>query len=66
MASLNDEIDQETAVLVAEEFGFQVKFEEEQKLSEEQLSYPQVELSFSDQESQTKRHPVVTVMGPSL
>ena len=63
MASLNDEIDQETAVLVAEEFGFQVKFEKEQKLSEEQLSYPQVELSFSDQESQTKRHPVVTVMG---
>ena len=63
MASLNDEIDQETAVLVAEEFGFQVKFEEEQKLNEEQLSYPQVELSFSDQESQTKRHPVVTVMG---
>ena len=35
MASLNDEIDQETAVLVAEEFGFQVNFEEEQKLSEE-------------------------------
>ena len=63
MASLNDEIDQETAVLVAEEFGFQVKFEEEQKLSDEQLSYPQVELSFSDQETQTKRHPVVTVMG---
>ena len=63
MASLNDEVDQETAVLVAEEFGFQVKFEEEQKLSEEQLSYPQVELSFSDQETQTKRHPVVTVMG---
>lgn len=63
MASLNDEIDQETAVLVAEEFGFQVKFEEEQKLSEEQLSYPQVELSFSDEETQTKRHPVVTVMG---
>ena len=63
MASLNDEIDQETAVLVAEEFGFQVKFEEEQNLSDEQLSYPQVELSFSDQETQTKRHPVVTVMG---
>ena len=63
MASLNDEVDQETAVLVAEEFGFQVKFQEEQKLSEEQLSYPQVELSFSDQETQTKRHPVVTVMG---
>jgi len=63
MASLNDEIDQETAVLVAEEFGFQVKFEEEQKMSEEQLAYPQVELHFSDQEAQTKRHPVVTVMG---
>ena len=63
MASLNDEIDQETAVLVAEEFGFQVKFEEEQKLSEEKLSYPQVELSFSDQETQTKRHTVVTVTG---
>ena len=29
MVSLNDEIDQETAVLVAEEFGFEVKFEEE-------------------------------------
>ena len=30
MASLNDEVDQETAVLVSEEFGFAVKFEEEQ------------------------------------
>ena len=28
MASLNDEVDQETAVLVSEEFGFEVKFED--------------------------------------
>ena len=38
MASLNDEIDQETAVLVAEEFGFEVKFEEEQQIKEEEIS----------------------------
>ena len=63
MASLNDEIDQETAVLVAEEFGFEVKFEEEQELKEEQTNYPQVTSSFSDAEAPPKRHPVVTVMG---
>ena len=63
MASLNDEIDQETAVLVAEEFGFEVKFEEEQELKEEQTNYPQVTSSFSDAEAPPKRHSVVTVMG---
>ena len=40
MASLSDEVDQETAVLVAEEFGFKVKFEEEQNTSEEETNYP--------------------------
>ena len=35
MVSLNDEVDQETAVLVAEEFGFAVKYEEEQNVVEE-------------------------------
>ena len=35
--SLNDEIDQETAVLVAEEFNFEVKFEEEQQLPKKKL-----------------------------
>ena len=63
MTSLNDEIDQETAVLVAEEFGFEVKFEEEQELKEEQTNYPQVTSSFSDAEAPPKRHSVVTVMG---
>ena len=63
MVSLNDEIDQETAVLVAEEFGFEVKFEEEQQIKEEEINYPQVDSSFSDEKSPSKRHPVVTVMG---
>ena len=63
MASLNDEIDQETAVLVAEEFGFEVKFEEEQQLKEEETNYPQVISNFSDEKSPSRRHPVVTVMG---
>ena len=63
MVSLNDEIDQETAVLVAEEFGFEVKFEEEQQIKEEEINYPQVNSSFSDEKSPSKRHPVVTVMG---
>ena len=63
MASLNDEIDQETAVLVAEEFSFEVKFEEEQVINEEEDDYPLVVSSFSDEKSPAKRHPVVTVMG---
>ena len=63
MVSLNDEIDQETAVLVAEEFGFEVKFEEEQQLKEEEANYPQVISNFSDEKSPSKKHPVVTVMG---
>ena len=63
MVSLNDEVDQETAVLVAEEFGFAVKFEEEQQLSEETTNYPQIENNYSDEGSQKARHSVVTVMG---
>ncbi len=63
MVSLNDQIDQETAVLVAEEFSFEVKFEEEQVITEEEVDYPQVVSSFSDEKSPAKRHPVVTVMG---
>ena len=63
MASLNDEIDQETAVLVAEEFSFEVKFEEEQVINEEEVDYPLVVSSFSDEKSPAKRHPVVTVRG---
>tara|TARA_A100001388_G_scaffold276530_1_gene264549 strand:- start:1960 stop:4017 length:2058 start_codon:yes stop_codon:yes gene_type:complete len=63
MVSLNDQIDQETAVLVAEEFNFEVKFEEEQVITEEEVDYPQIVSSFSDEKSPTKRHPVVTVMG---
>ena len=63
MASLNDEIDQETAVLVAEEFGFSVKYEEEQNVVEEQFDYPTPLISYQDEKTPDKRHPVVTVMG---
>ncbi|MEC8152749.1 MAG: translation initiation factor IF-2 [Pseudomonadota bacterium] len=63
MVSLNDEVDQETAVLVAEEFGFTVKYEEEQNVVEEQRDYPFPDISYQDEKTQDKRHPVVTVMG---
>ena len=63
MVSLNDEIDQETAVLVAEEFGFLVKYEAEQELEETTKDYPQPTIAYKDESSQIKRHPVVTVMG---
>jgi len=63
MVSLNDEVDQETAVLVAEEFGFTVKYEEEQNVVEEQRDYPSPDISYQDEKTQDKRHPVVTVMG---
>ncbi len=63
MVSLNDEVDQETAVLVAEEFGFTVKYEEEQNVVEEQRDYPSPDISYQDEKTQDKRPPVVTVMG---
>ncbi len=63
MASLNDEVDQETAVLVSEEFGFEVKFEEEQLLTEEVADYPKIESNYIDVKSPQNRHSVVTVMG---
>lgn len=63
MVSLNDEIDQETAVLVAEEFGFLVKYEAEQELEETTKDYPQPTITYKDELSPIKRHPVVTVMG---
>ena len=63
MASLNDEVDQETAVLVSEEFGFEVKFEEEQKLTEEVADYPKIESNYIDVKNPQNRHSVVTVMG---
>jgi translation initiation factor IF-2 len=63
MVSLNDEIDQETAVLVAEEFGFLVKYEAEQDLEETTQDYPQPIIAYKDESSPIKRHPVVTVMG---
>ena len=63
MASLSDEVDQETAVLVAEEFGFKVKFEEEQSISEEETNYPTYEVVYKDIDEPKNRHSVVTVMG---
>ena len=62
-ATLNDEIDQETAVLVAEEFGFNVSFKEEQSTVEDVKEYPNIELTYLDQSKPKKRHAVVTVMG---
>ncbi|MBL6819695.1 MAG: translation initiation factor IF-2 [SAR86 cluster bacterium] len=63
MVSLNDEIDQETAVLVAEEFGFVVKYESEQELEEITKDYPKPSITYKDESAPIKRHPVVTVMG---
>ena len=63
MASLNDDVDQETAVLVSEEFGFEVKFAEEQKLTEEVSDYPKIENDYADEKNPQNRHSVVTVMG---
>ena len=63
MKSLSDEVDQETAVLVAEEFGFKVKFEEEQSTSEEETNYPTYEVVYKDIDEPKNRHSVVTVMG---
>ena len=63
MVSLNDEVDQETAVLVSEEFGFEVKFAEEQKLTEEVTDYPKIESDYADEKNPQNRHSVVTVMG---
>ena len=63
MASLNDDVDQETAVLVSEEFGFEVKFAEEQKLTEEVADYPKIENDYADVKNPQNRHSVVTVMG---
>ena len=63
MVTLNDEIDQETAVLVAEEFNFLVKYEAEQEIEESVNKYPEPTLSYRDESAPQKRHPVVTVMG---
>ena len=63
MASLNDDIDQETAVLLSEEFGFEVKFAEEQKLTEEVNDYPKIDNDYADDKNPQNRHSVVTVMG---
>ena len=63
MASLSDEVDQETAVLVAEEFGFKVKFKEEQSTFEEETNYPTYEVVYKDIDEPKNRHSVVTVMG---
>ena len=63
MASLNDDVDQETAVLLSEEFGFEVKFAEEQKLTEEVTDYPKIENDYADEKNPQNRHSVVTVMG---
>ena len=54
MVSLNDEIDQETAVLVSEEFGFQVNYQAEQSLKQEEIEYPKPNLNFQMMINQQK------------
>lgn len=61
MASQNEMIDEDTCILVADDFGVEISFE----ASEEELSIEEkLGLDFEDKESQLKsRPPVVTVMG---
>ena len=61
MASQNEALDEDTCILLADEFGVEVEFKEpeSEKTIEEKLG-----LDFEDKESQLKsRPPVVTVMG---
>ncbi|MDO5041135.1 MAG: translation initiation factor IF-2 [Peptoniphilus sp.] len=60
MASQNQEIDEDTCILLADDFGIQVEIEKSEDFSiEEQLN-----LDFEDDEKSLKpRPPVVTVMG---
>ncbi|MDD3284249.1 MAG: translation initiation factor IF-2 [Patescibacteria group bacterium] len=65
MVSLNSTIDFETASIIAEDLGFSVeKGEEEQKDREmEEKNIKELEALLSKDKSQTKKPPVVVVMG---
>ena len=61
MASQNEEIDEDTCILIADDFGVEISIEEPE---EEQTIEEKLGLNFEDKESQLKpRPPVVTVMG---
>lgn len=60
MATINQEIDAETAVLVAEDFGFRVELKEKKLDAEERL---ELEPEEDDPADLDQRPPVVTVLG---
>ncbi|NLK00264.1 MAG: translation initiation factor IF-2, partial [Clostridia bacterium] len=62
MASINENIDLDTAAVVAEESGYEIEFEEpeEEKVIEEEILLAAMD---DDPKALTSRPPVVTVMG---
>ena len=60
MATINQELDTDTCVLVASEFGVEVTVEEKQDIIE---IYDRVEDPDEPDELKKPRHPVVTIMG---
>jgi translation initiation factor IF-2 len=60
MATINQELDVDTCVLVGGEFGIEVGVKEVENVLEE---YDQVDDTHEDDELKQPRHPVVTIMG---
>jgi translation initiation factor IF-2 len=60
MATINQELDIDTCVLVGGEFGIEVGVKEVENVLEE---YDQVDDAHEDDEMKQSRHPVVTIMG---
>jgi translation initiation factor IF-2 len=60
MATINQELDTDTCVLVAGEFGVEVTVKEVENVLEE---YDQIEDADEADEEKITRHPVVTIMG---
>ncbi|MBO8137049.1 MAG: translation initiation factor IF-2 [Desulfotomaculum sp.] len=58
MATINQEIDSDTATLVANEFGYEVNIKQEENIEETIMAEPE-----DDEENLQPRPPVVTVMG---
>jgi translation initiation factor IF-2 len=63
MATINEEIDFETASIVASDFGFEVEEEADQNVKEFGLGFLQQVLKAEKEESLRSRPPIVTIMG---
>ncbi len=63
MAALNQEIDYETATIIAEDLGFQVEKITDEKIDLQQEKKKQEEYLQDDEKNLTSRPPVVTIMG---